>query len=235
MDLHISFGEIVICTTMYVKLVALDQLLLSEAVCCQLGIVSYHPNVQSVHGCHATVTSTRISDCKSDTLSVRDKELEAEELEQQATNKSNLTIQSETTEKMKQLVASAEDSEENPTEKYPSQTIKDERNVQGEASQNSGDGISQVRLIKAVCLPANHSATVPVQITYVKGTVLLEPSKSLDQSLQVFLEVKEGGSTAIVIVNNSNSSCQLKKGLKLGEATGTAIVDHTKQGSLLTP
>ena len=49
------------------------------------------------------------------------------------------------------------------------------------------------------------------------------------------LEVKEGGSTAIVIVNNSNSSCQLKKGLKLGEATGTAIVDHTKQESLLTP
>jgi len=36
-----SFGKKVICTTVYVKLVAPDQLLLSEAVCCQLGIVSY--------------------------------------------------------------------------------------------------------------------------------------------------------------------------------------------------
>ena len=40
LDLHISFGERVICTTVYVKLIAPDQLLLSEAVCCQLGIVS---------------------------------------------------------------------------------------------------------------------------------------------------------------------------------------------------
>ena len=48
MDLHISFGKKVICATVYVKLVALDQLFLSEAVCCQLGIVSYHPSVQSV-------------------------------------------------------------------------------------------------------------------------------------------------------------------------------------------
>ena len=45
LDLHISFGERVICTSVYVKLVAPDQLLLSEAVCCKLGIVSYHPSV----------------------------------------------------------------------------------------------------------------------------------------------------------------------------------------------
>ena len=79
--------------------------------------------------------------------------------------------------------------------------------------------MSQVRLIKAVCLPANHSVTVPMQLTHVKGTVLLEPSLSLDQSLKVeegLLEVKEDGSTALVVVNNSNSSCQLKKGMELG-------------------
>ena len=46
LDLHISFSKRVIYTTVYVKLVALDQLLLTEAVCCQLGIVSYHPSVQ---------------------------------------------------------------------------------------------------------------------------------------------------------------------------------------------
>ena len=92
-----------------------------------------------------------------------------------------------------------------------------ETNVHGEAPRNSGDGLSQVTLIKAVCLPANHSATLPVQITHVNGTVLLEPSKSLDQSLQVeesLFEVKEDGSTAVIIVNNSNSSYQLRKSLK---------------------
>ena len=130
-----------------------------------MGIVSYHPSVQSVQGCHATVPSTSTSDCKSDTLSVSDKEypkliptlqLEAGELEQVA-NKSKLTLQSETTEKMKQLVVSAENSKQNPTEKHPNIITKDETNVQGEAPQNRGDVISQVRLIKAVSLPANHS------------------------------------------------------------------------------
>ena len=69
--------------------------------------------------------------------------------------------------------------------------------------------MSQVRLIKAVRLPANYSAAVPVQVTQIKGTILLEPLKSLDQLLQVeesLLEVKEDGSTAVVIVNNSNAS-----------------------------
>ena len=72
-------------------------------------------------------------------------QLEAEELEQVA-NMSKLTLQSETTEKMKQLVVSAENSEENPTKKHPNIITKDETNVQGEAPQNSGDVISQLKL-----------------------------------------------------------------------------------------
>ena len=138
---------------------------------------------------------------------------------------------------MKQLVASAENSEENPTEKYPYKTTKGETNVQREAPQNSGDILSQVRLIKVAHLSAHHSVMVPVQIAHVKGTVLLEPSKSLNQSLQVeesLLEIKEDGSTAVVIVNNSNLSCQLKKGLKLGQVTEAAIVDYTKQEYVCT-
>ena len=59
--------------------------------------------------------------------------------------------------------------------------------------------MSQVRLIKAVRLPANYSAAVSVQVTQIKGTMLLEPSKSLDQSQveESLLEVKEDGSTEI--------------------------------------
>ena len=165
-----------------------------------------------------------------------------EEILQPVANTTELTLQSETIEKMEHSVAGAGNNEENPTEKSsPSnanQVTKDETSSQRETPQNSEDVVSQVRLIKAVRLPANHSATVPVQLTNVKGTVLLEPSQSLDQSLKVeesLLEVKEDGSTALVIVNNSNSSCQLKKGMELGQAIGAAIVDHTQQESLLTP
>ena len=46
--MKIGFGEKTITTTVYVKLVAPDQLLLSETVCRLLGIVTYHPRVQSV-------------------------------------------------------------------------------------------------------------------------------------------------------------------------------------------
>ena len=45
---------------------------------CQLGIVSYHPSVQSMQGCHTTVTSrpsANTSDCESDTLPVGDKKI----------------------------------------------------------------------------------------------------------------------------------------------------------------
>ena len=45
-DMKITFGEENIVTTVYVKLVAPDQLLLSESACHRLGIVSYHPEVQ---------------------------------------------------------------------------------------------------------------------------------------------------------------------------------------------
>ena len=48
MDLHIKFGEKCICETVYVKLDASDALLLSEHVCCELNIVSYHPDVHPV-------------------------------------------------------------------------------------------------------------------------------------------------------------------------------------------
>ena len=47
-DLNISFGEKALYITVYIKLVAPNSLLLSESVCCNLGMVSYHPNVQVV-------------------------------------------------------------------------------------------------------------------------------------------------------------------------------------------
>ena len=51
MDMKVSFGDKTIIATVYVKLVTPDQLLLSETACRHLGIVNYHPNVQSVEVC----------------------------------------------------------------------------------------------------------------------------------------------------------------------------------------
>ena len=87
-------------------------------------------------GYHTTVTSrpstsTTTNECKSDTLSVSDKEDKevpkaiptlqsgTEELLQPVANRTKLiiTLQSETIEKMEQPVAGAGNNEENPTEK----------------------------------------------------------------------------------------------------------------------
>jgi hypothetical protein len=50
MDLDLSFGEKTMTTPIYLKMDAHDQLLLSEGVCRQLGIISYHPNVEIWRG-----------------------------------------------------------------------------------------------------------------------------------------------------------------------------------------
>ena len=49
MDLDTAFGKITICTPVYLKTDAQEQLLLSEGVCSQLGLVTYHPGVASTH------------------------------------------------------------------------------------------------------------------------------------------------------------------------------------------
>ena len=46
--MNINFGEKTFCTTVYIKFVAPDKLLLSKAVCHRLGVVTYHPEVQAV-------------------------------------------------------------------------------------------------------------------------------------------------------------------------------------------
>ena len=68
-EMKIRFGEKAVSTAVYVKLVAPNQLLLSETVCHLLGIVSYHPNVQFVERCllvEETVSGVNVS-CTSTT------------------------------------------------------------------------------------------------------------------------------------------------------------------------
>ena len=46
LTLDITYGETTMSTSVYVKMDTCDQLLLSEGVCRQLGIISYHPDVR---------------------------------------------------------------------------------------------------------------------------------------------------------------------------------------------
>ena len=50
MDLDVTFDEKTMCTPIYVKMDVHDQLLLSEGVCRQLEIITYHPNVEKWRG-----------------------------------------------------------------------------------------------------------------------------------------------------------------------------------------
>ena len=50
MDLDVTFGEKTMCTPIYIKMDAFDQLLLSEGVCRQLGILTYHQDVERWRG-----------------------------------------------------------------------------------------------------------------------------------------------------------------------------------------
>jgi len=89
-----------------------------------------------------------------------------------------------------------------------------------------------VSLIKTVRLPANFTAVVPVQAPNVNGSVMLEPLDSLDSSLQIaesLIEVRENGSSAMVITNTGKSTYQLQKGMELGQAVVYELVDK-KEG-----
>jgi hypothetical protein len=46
MGLDVTFGDRTMCIAVYIKMDAPDQLLLSEGVCRQLGIITYHRDVQ---------------------------------------------------------------------------------------------------------------------------------------------------------------------------------------------
>ena len=55
MELEVAFAGKVLLTSVYIKMDAHDQLLLSEEVCSQLGILEYHKNVWPGRDLHSTV------------------------------------------------------------------------------------------------------------------------------------------------------------------------------------
>ena len=88
-------------------------------------------------------------------------------------------------------------------------------------------GTMQVRLIRAVRLPANCSVVVPVQVIGLKGLALLEPKGCLQNCLNIdesLVEVQENGSTTMLIVNNSTLPCHLKKNTEVAQAVEAELL-----------
>jgi len=117
-----------VVSTVFVKLVATDKLLLSENVCRMLGIVSYHPDVQAV----GNSGSDRIVDAP-------------------AVNKSD------------------EQGAVKPTTNIVVEepAIDGSKPKDGQTMNREVDAspVAVVKLLSAVCLPACHSAVVPIQCT----------------------------------------------------------------------
>ena len=225
-DLNISFGENTLCTTVYIKLVAPDALLLSEAVCRTLGVVSYHPNVQAVQKGPVTITPITIP-IKEDILPLgEDQDMEFQvsmeavtTVEVRSRTPGELANNTGTTPATEPAQILGSDMNDEPSLQEPSE-------LECVLKQELGS-ISQVSLIKTVRLPANSTAVVPVQVLNEKDTFMLEPSDSLDTSLKIvesLIEVKEDGSSAVVVANTGKSTYQLQKGMDLDQVVEVELV-----------
>ena len=238
-DMKITFGEKNIVTTVYVKLVAPDQLLLSESACHRLGIVSYHPEVQLLRRhqlLEQAVASGKVITTKATTAdaTTNDKVITIKATTADVTTDDTATI---TTTEINRTQTQVKES--TPVEKLKmpgkghqleglgQQPIASQLQQTSESSKPAS-GTVQVKLVTAVRLPANCSAVVPVQVTGCTGLALLEPKKDLESCLiadESLVEVGENGSITMLIVNSGKLPCHLKKNTELAQAVEAELLD----------
>ena len=198
--MKVSFGDKTIVTTVYVKLVAPDKLLLSETVCRLLGIVSYHPNVQSVERCQPE---------KRNLSGMNHSHVAVEEGEKcKLTDDRTLPpVEDILSDNNRQPVKDLQPGEQ------PPKLVK-----------QSGENIissARVRLVSTVRLPANHAAAVPVKIHEIRGTAMIEAENFMDDCVHIdqsLVEVNKDGLTTLIIVNNGKSPCRLESSMELVKA-----------------
>ena len=156
-------------TTVYVKLVAPDQLLLSETVCRLLGIVSYHPSVQSVGSSQFTEETVNDSEVNASCTETIETEKSCD-----TTNDALSTVSGN--DKPRSIKKDIPSVEKTSTEVQQSPMLP-AKEIKPAVSS------ARVRLVSAVRLPACHLATVPVQVKDMRGPVLIEPEGLVDDCL----------------------------------------------------
>ena len=98
---------------------------------------------------------------------------------------------------------------------------QEEQPLQKVVVETNTSSVAVVKLLSAVCLPACHSAVVPVQVNGVTGSILIEQCEILSDCLcidQSLVEAKEDGVTSLWITNNGKTTYQLQTGVELAEA-----------------
>jgi len=205
--------------------VAPDQLLLSETVCYQLGIVNYHPKVKAIPRCTVTsLTCTKSEaerrvEAQVDTLVENIGETVTPIPEITATRKKGKTnLPEESRQGSKLGTQTALDKTNVVAEKRPDD--KESDTLAGTPSkQEHKVSYSYVKLVTAVHLPARYSAVVPVKVTNLEGTAVVKPLNELSDLLEVkdtLVEVRDGY-TPMLIVNSGDTTCELEVGNTLGQ------------------
>ena len=184
--MEVSFGDKTIIATVYV---APEQLLLSETLCRHLGIVNYHPNVQSVEVCQPVEEPVVEMNalCAATTGEREGYELKND----QALPPVDDTL-SEVTNKHIQPVNEGLQS----SEQLPNLVKQDVKSI---------DSSAQIRFISTVHLPTDHAAAVPVKINEIRGSALIELDSLMDGCLQVdqsIVDVNKDGLATLLIINN---------------------------------
>ena len=222
-DMKITFGEKNIVTAVYVKLVAPDQLLLSESACHLLGIVSYHPEVQLIR--RHQLLEQAAANGKVTTAKTTTTEATTDDTTTTTTTEANRTQTKvkESTPMEKQTMPD----KGHQLEGLGQQPIVPQLEQASEPSKPASDTV-QVKLIRAVRLPAHCSAVVPVQAIGLRRLALLEPKEYLESCLKAdesLVDVGENGSTTMLIVNSGKSPCHLKKNTELAQAVEAELLD----------
>ena len=204
-------------------LVAPDQLLLSESACHRLGIVSYHPEEQLLrrhqlleqavaNGKVITTKATTADATTDDTATTTTTE----------TNRTQTQVKESTPVEKSKMPGKG-----HQLEGLGQQPIAPQLQQTSESSKPAS-GTVQMKLVRAVRLPANCSAVVPVQVTGCTGLALLEPKEDLESCLiadESLVEVGENGSTTMLIVNSGKLPCHLKKNTELAQAVEAELLD----------
>ena len=99
--------------------------------------------------------------------------------------------------------------------------------------------LAVVSSIKTICLPAYHSAVVPVKAEDVIGSVFVEVEKSDDDCLSIdnsLVAVDQDDNATILVSNHGKSTYQLKSGAELAMASEVEpeIVDEQRELPLVS-
>ena len=233
MDLDISFEGSTMRTPIYIKMDAPEPLLLSEGVCRQLGVLSYHPAVLGGLGVSPDpTTEVKVRGEEADSGDVKKKA--AGQCEQGDPALSNVTTPLTEQSNPRSDGNTTEDTVDRPGRAVP----------QGLESTAATVPLIRVRLLQSVKLLPRQS--IPVVVKLDGGSygdpLLVEHDRAVEEAvgLQVedsLLAPSREGVAQLVVTNPTGFTQVAQEGEELGQATKVSVVvpeENLKRVQVLT-